>query len=251
MPYGIYMSAAGAEVQNQRLQVLSNNLANVDTLGFKRELLSAQARQPAAVERGWISSPANSLHNVGGGVQVRESMTDFASGTFRLTERHTDLAIEPADGFFVIERDGRELLTRAGDLSFDAEGVLRTQHGDLVLGLDGPIAIDPQLPFRFTDSGLVQQGADAVGQLRVERPAELADLARVGENLFLPLADTEVVPPEQLKVLAGYLETSGVRPASEMVQLIEASRAYEANVRMIQTQDHALGELIQRVLRQV
>ena len=107
MPYGMYISAAGADVQSRRLQVLSNNLANVDTPGFKRELAVLQSRHAEAIERGEDYPDSRSINDVGGGVRLAETVTDFGGATVRQTGIPTDMAIE-GDGFFLVERvDGR------------------------------------------------------------------------------------------------------------------------------------------------
>jgi flagellar basal body rod protein FlgG len=88
-----------------------------------------------------------------------------------------------------------------------------------------------------------------VQNLAMVRPASLGDLVRIGENLFRPLAEPEPVPAAQRRVAGGYVETSGVQPAREMVRLIEASRAIESNLSMMQAQDQMLSALVNRVMR--
>jgi flagellar basal-body rod protein FlgF/flagellar basal-body rod protein FlgG len=83
----------------------------------------------------------------------------------------------------------------------------------------------------------------------VVKPQSLGDLVSRGRNLFEPLAETIPISSEQRRVVSGYLEHANVRPAAEMMELIEASRAFEANVRLIQNQDQMMGTLISRVLR--
>ncbi len=84
----------------------------------------------------------------------------------------------------------------------------------------------------------------------VVKPREKGDLSRVGDNLFRPLAPVEPVPPQERQVVTGYLEKSAVVPTTAMMELIEASRLYEANLRMIQTQDQALGNSSRAFLRE-
>src|SRR5690606_6173440 len=142
------------------------------------------------------------------------------------------------------------LLTRAGNFVIASDGTLTTGDGDPVLGDDGPVRIDPTLPWQILDDGGVMQGNNRVTQLRIEKPQSLGDPVKLGANFFAPLADTVPVEPGEARVLSGYLEMSGVQPTTEMMELIEASRAYEANVRLIQHQDQMLGSLVTRVLRQ-
>jgi len=245
----MYLSAAGANAQSQRLQVLSNNLANVDTPGFKRELAVLQARHAEAIERGDVPAGTGAREDVGGGVRLAETVTDFSSGPLHETGIPTDLAID-GEGFFLVERNGEQLLTRAGNFHFSPDGRLQTEEGYPVLSTEGePVAITANVPWRaFEDGSLAQAGVKTY--LALVKPQSLGDLAQAGENLFSPLASVQPVPPAERRVVSGYLERSTVRPALEMMELIETSRAYEANIRMIQNHDTMLGSLVNRVLRQ-
>ena len=93
------------------------------------------------------------------------------------------------------------------------------------------------------------QGASSITLALVE-PQNTADLVHQGDNLFRSLSDTTPVSPNARNVMSGFLELSGVRPTSEMMEMIEASRAFESNVRLIQSQDDMVGQLLSRVLRQ-
>ncbi len=248
MPYGLYLSAAGAEVQRQRLDVLSNNLANVNTVGFKRELAVFQARPNEAVEQGTAHPAAGSIDNMGGGVFVRQTQTDFSQGAMKATGNATDLAID-GEGFFQVEGEDGPLLTRAGDFTLDSLGRLVTQNGRAVLSeAGGPIVLDKRLPFVVSVHGIVRQN-DVEIPLAVVKPRSLADLVKVGDNLFHPLDQVQPVPLAERQVRQYMLEQSSVRPMVEMVQLIETSRAYETNIRMIQHQDEMTSQLLSRVLR--
>jgi len=251
MPYGMYISAAGAAAQSERMQILSNNLANVDTPGFKREMAILQARHAEAIERGDTVAGLKGVDDVGGGVQLAESLTDFADGALRQTGLKSDMAIN-GDGFFLVAKDGEQFLTRAGNFHFSVNGELQTTQGHAVLSADGaPVAIDPSIrEWQTLDDGSIQQPGGTRTYLALVKPQSLGDLVKAGDNLFSPLAAVENVPANERSVKSGYLELSGVKPAGEMMELIETSRAYEANVRMIQNQDRMLESLLNRVLRQ-
>lgn len=249
MSYGIYLSAEGALAQNRRLETIANNLANVATVGFKRDLAILQARYAEETEQGLDFPGSCSINDVGGGVTLACTPTDFSAGPLKHTELPTDMAI-PGEGFFVVQKEGQNYLTRAGDFVFDAEGVLRTQQGYPVLNdALGPIQIDPTLgPWTLTADGGIQQG-NSVDYLAIMQTASPADLAKAGENLFWPLSTPLKLPPEARRVVNGHLEMSGVNPTTEMVNMIEASRAFEANVNLIRGQDQMMGTLIGRLLR--
>jgi len=252
MDYGLYMSAAGAEAQSQRMQVMTNNLANVDTVGFKRDFAISQARHAEEIERGQAVPGLGSGNDVGGGVFLRETITDFSHGVYQETGMPTDMAIEDrGENFFAIDKDGETYLTRAGNFQIDSTGTLRTQMGDPVLAEgDVPARIDPLgPPPTVSTKGELVQGSNRV-RLAIKTPKSRGDLVKAGENLFRPLAKVADADDASRRVRGGYLEGSSVKPIEETVGMIEAGRAYEANVRMIQHHDSTIGALVNRVLKQ-
>jgi flagellar basal-body rod protein FlgF len=247
VPYGLYISAEGAHALNQRLEVLANNLANVDTTAFKRDLALFRARFTEADEQGLDQPGSGTINDLSGGVQFQETKTDFSQGPLRNTGAEFDMAIR-GDGFFVVQKGDKEFLTRAGNFQLNSENQLVTADGYPVLSDAGtPIIIDS--PWQLTENGEVAQ-AGAITPLAMVRPQSYGDLVKSGENLFMPLTPPEPLPQGDRRVAGGYLEGSGVRPTVEMMELIETSRAFEANVNMIRYQDQAMGSLISRVLKE-
>ena len=121
MPYGLYLSAEGAQAQNRRMEVVANNLANVDTVGFKRQLACFQARFTEAAEQGIELPGDGGLADLGGGVMLHDAQTDFSVGPLKHTRLPTDLAIN-GDGFFAVQKGKDVLLTRAGNFALDPRG---------------------------------------------------------------------------------------------------------------------------------
>ena len=246
MAYGMYISAEGALAQSVRLETIANNLANVDTTGFKRDLAIFQARYAEAIDQGLVPAEAGTVNDVGGGVKVLPSFTDYSQGPMKKTGQPTDVAIR-GRGFFVVDRDGVEHLTRAGNFTITAEGALTTQDGYPVISEEGtPIVLTG--PFQFGEDGTFQSG-DGFQRLAMVEPASLGDLSKVGENLFLPLAPGQPLPAGLRSVAQGFLEGSGTSAVLEMTDMIETTRAYEANVNMIRHHDQIYGTLISRVLK--
>ncbi len=249
MPYGVYLSAAGANAQNHRLQVLSNNLANVNTTGFKPEHAVLQSRFAEMIERGEVSPGQGGIDDLGGGVTIKPAVTNFDVGAMRKTGNETDFALNDANQFFVVQRGEEQLLTRAGNFLFDQTGKMITQAGEDVLGTDGqPIRIQPNLPYQIQQGGRIAQGGEAK-DLMIAKAKSLGDLSHVGGNMFKPLANFDLAAGNDRQVTNGMLESSAVSATGAMMELIEASRTYEANVRMIQNQDNVMGTLISRVLQ--
>jgi len=250
MSYGMYISAEGAKVQAKRLEFIANNLANVDTPGFKRDVPTFQARFAEAIQRGQAYPGSQSNNDVGGGVKLVEVDTDFSGATIRQTEIPTDFAVN-GDGFFQVRTpEGETLLSRAGNFLLDAEGQLITQAGNFAV-LDqsgGEIKLDGNQPWEMLPGGMISQGGQntAIG---LQRPQSLGDLVKVGSNTFRALGEVTPVPEGERKILQGYLEKSGVSSTHEMMAMIETSRAFEANTKLIQHQDGMLSQLLSRVLR--
>ena len=248
MSYGLYISAAGAQAQRQRIEVLANNLANVDTPAFNRDLAVFQASHSEAIEQGQDYAGSRSINDIGGGVFLHETTTDFGRGALKQTKIPTDFAIL-GDGFFVVDRGGQQLLTRAGNFTLDASGGLISQDGYPVLTAEGtPVQVTGDLPWTVNERGMLVQAGDST-PLALRKPRSLGDLVKVGQNLYSPLAETIPLAGAERRVRSGWLEQSGVSPTTEMMELIEASRAFEANAQLIRSQDQMIGTLVNRVLR--
>ena len=248
MSYGMYVSGEGAQVQAQRLEYIANNLANLETPGFKRDVPIFQARFAEAIQQGSASPGDKSLNDIGGGVKLNEVETDFSRGTMRRTEIPTDLAVN-GEGFFqVLGPDNQNMLTRAGNFAIDARGQLVTAAGYPVLDSSGgPILLDSEQPWTVVRGGLIKQGDQATA-IGLQMPQSMGDLVKAGGNMFRPLGPTTEIPATERDIRQGYLEQSGVSSTREMMAMIATSRAFEANTQLIQSQDSMLSSLISRVL---
>ncbi len=249
MSYGMYLSAEGAKVQSKRLEFIANNLANLDTPGFKRDVPTFQARFAEAIQKGTDYSGSRSVNDVGGGVKLMEVDTDFTGGTLRQTEVLTDFAVN-GEGFFQVQNaDGETLLTRSGSFFVNAQGQLVTQAGGFAVLDDagGAIKLDGQLPWQFMPGGVLDQGGQRT-PIGLQQPESLGDLVKVGHNTFRSLGPTNKIPAQQRDIRQGFLEQSGVSSTREMMAMIETSRAFEANIKLIQHQDSMVSSLISRVL---
>jgi flagellar basal-body rod protein FlgG len=251
----LYTSSTGMEAQQLDLDTIANNLANVNTSGFKRsrvdfqDLLYQTFRPAGASVAQGNTSPTGI--QVGLGVRPVASQKIFSQGDFQLTENPLDVVIE-GDGFFQVQRpDGTTAYTRSGSFKKDATGRLVTSDGYFVspsitiptdatsvtIGSDGTVSA--------TAGG--QAAAQQVGQLQIARFANPAGLASVGRSLFVNTpasGDAIVGTPGQngIGTLAqGFIEMSNVKVVEEMVNMITSQRAYEANSKAIQTADEMLG----------
>lgn len=250
MPYGMYISAEGAAAQAQRLEVIANNLANVDTAGFKQDVATFQARYAEAIQQGQAQAGDRSMNDIGGGVKIIDVQTDQSVGELKRTGNDLDLAITGKGFFHVRGDDGQQYLTRAGNLVLDTESRLVTQNGHRpILDQSGSeIVLSADVPWSISPDGFISQGG-GIAAIGMSQPESLDDMIKVGNNMYQPLGTVRPLALAERNIRQGYLEMSGSNPVRQMMAMIETTRAFEANTRMIQNQDTMLGSLISRVLR--
>jgi len=250
MIYGLYLSAQGAQIQSLRQEVVSNNLANASTTSFKRDLVTAQSNLPYDSEQGKPTWIYGNLNEMPGGVTVNDVATDFTQGNLKQTKGNFDLALQ-GKGFLRATDGKKTYLTRDGELELGPQNHLVTRHGGLTLmnSVGQPMnAVDPLLPIEVHPDGTVMQGDTEVGKLALVEPQSKGELTKVGGNLYTTSAKLAPVKSE-IEVKQGYLEESGVQPVTSMMELIESSRALEANVNMIHFQDDSLSRLLDSLPR--
>jgi flagellar basal-body rod protein FlgF len=246
----MYISAEGAAAQAQRLEVIANNLANVDTAGFKQDMPTFQARFAEAIQQGQAQAGDGSINDIGGGVMMFDVDTDHSIGQLKHTGNDFDLAINGSGFFHVRGDDGQQYLSRAGNFALDTQGRLVTQNGHRpVLDQAGSeIVLSRDLPWSISPDGFISQGG-TIYALGMSQPESLEELVKTGNNLFRPAGDVRPLQLNERNIRQGYLEMSGANPVRQMMAMIETTRAFEANTRMIQNQDTMLGSLISRVLQ--
>ncbi|TVR54973.1 MAG: flagellar basal-body rod protein FlgF [Spirochaetaceae bacterium] len=286
MVRGMYTAASGMTAQQHRLDALTNNLANVDTTGFKRDQAVYKAfpelllrrmsddgvlRIPYRAQMPWGSiDKAPVVGRLGTGVELNEIYTVFEQGSFKESGNPFDLALE-GHGFFVVETPTGERLTRNGSFHVDPSGYLVTKDGFPVLGEEGRIRVTMN-NFVVDEDGrvfandvyrdpdrlvsMIENQWDETVELDRLRLVEVPNdryLEKQGSSLWRTTwdsGDAEIaVEGFRPRVHQGFLETANVNPVTEMVEMIEVNRAYEANQKVIQTQDATTGKLINEVLR--
>ncbi|MCQ2247419.1 MAG: flagellar basal-body rod protein FlgF [Treponema sp.] len=259
---GWYIGASGMNAQQNRLDAISNNLANVDTTGFKKEIpvskefseLLLRRTQADGVYRTSFGSAdaAPIIGSIGLGVETNELYTDFQQGSFKNTDTKTDLALS-GEGFFAVETPNGERYTRNGNFHLGKEGILLTKEGYPVLGENGPIHVEDDR-FFVNQDGVIYNREDnsLVDRIKVVRFENERYLKKQGSSMW-NTNDIAGIPhiaegDERPRFLQGYTETSNVNIVNEMVQMIEVNRAYEANQKSVQTSDSMMDTLWSKVV---
>jgi len=248
MLYGLYQSAAGMMVNEYRQDVVANNLANADTVGFKRDVATFSERQIARLAGLRRGPAAGELDRLSGGVWLGPTYVDFGEGPLKQTGNDLDVALA-GPGFFVVrDHSGRVLLTRDGRFVMDRDGrLVAATDGAEVLGVGGqPIRLNPYGgPARIDEDGNVHQRGAIVGRLSITDVRDYGALRKVGAGRFA--FDATATAPAAAHVIPGHVESSGVEPVRELVSMLEASRAYQINAQMLRLQDESAGRLINAV----
>ncbi|MCB1194027.1 MAG: flagellar hook-basal body protein [Leptospiraceae bacterium] len=285
---GIYTGANGMTIQQTRMDVIANNLANVDKTAFKRDTTLFKAFPELLIHRydedgvgkvpmgSFDTSPVVGKLGLGG--EVNEIYTRFEQGAVKKTDNAFDLMLQDKPGeekpaFFMVMTNRGERLTRNGAFTLDRKGNLVTPQGFVLMGENGPIQV-ARNNFLVRENGEIyinaEIGNDPVNattteQNRYENPVFLdkikirtvenpRHLDKEGDSFYVDTPESgEPTPfPNDIRgpeVYQGFLEASNVQVVTEMVEMIEVNRAYEANQKSIQTHDYLLGRLINEVSR--
>lgn len=223
----IYLSMSGAKANMERQDILSNNLANVSTNGFRAEL---QAYRAVPVRGDGASTRVYALETTTG--------YDDAAGTVTVTGSPLDVAMQGNAWLAVQGLDGTEAYTRMGALAIDAEGNLKTHGGMPVLGDGGPIVMPPDtVPSIAPDGTISAKQANGlstpVGKLKLVTPE--TKLQRGTDGLFRAADGADLSADPNARVQDGALEGSNVSAVGTMVSMIAAARQFEAQMKMLQT----------------
>lgn len=261
MHAALYVSKTGLAAQDIALTTISNNLANVTTVGFKRDdavfedLLSQVRREPGALTSQDSQLPSGL--QLGSGVRVVGTTKQFTQGSLEVTEQAFDLAVD-GRGFFQVQLpDGTTSYTRAGQFQINSDGTVVTANGH---PLEPAITVSPNAStVTIGDDGTVTETISGEVDARQLGQIDLADfinpqgLKAIGNNLFRETeasGDAQVGTPGLAGLGAirqGMLETSNVEVVTELVNMITTQRAYEMNSKVVSTADQMLQYISQNL----
>ncbi len=246
MVKGLYTAYTGMINEQHRMDVLTNNLANASTVGYKKEGATSQAYDEVLALKIKDTTDASKVRPLGGislGVKIGENYTDYSQGSLRETNNNYDMALA-GTGFFTIEFTNKAgqtstKYTRDGSFTLNKDGYLVTQDGDYVLGKNGRIRLDTLQNSVIDKQGNIYQNNQLVATLDITDFEDYNYLEKYGENYYQPVNGAVEVDGDY-QIIAGYLEMSNIKVVSEMVEMISVSRAYETNQKLIQTYDSTL-----------
>ena len=242
---GMKRAAQGMISMMQNQEIISSNLANVGTAGFRKD--KAQVTSFSEVlekEMAEAKMVKPEFWQAGGGLDTvgmlfTSSATSFAQGALKQTGNNFDLALDDnGKGFFTIQTPEGIRYTRNGSFKLSTTGNLVTSDGSFVMGHKGPIKVSGT-NFEVTNEGAVLVNGEQIDQLLITTFDDPGKLRKIGANYFVSPTSGKVSADSRVK--QGFLEMSNVNAIKEMVDMITVMRAYEANQKVLQTEDQMLG----------
>lgn len=246
---GIYTAATGMIHQRRRMDAVSNNVANANTTGFRRDMVVTTPFDDELLLRLNTNrlNPNDQIGLLNHGVYANRIMTAFEQGLLAETGKSTDFALV-GEGFFTISTDAGEQYTRDGNFSVDSDGMLVTTEGAYVLGEDGPINVGSD-NFEVNEQGFVLANGSMVGRLRIVNSPDTELLRKAGDNTFVNPDAGNTMVETGAEVRQGFLENSNVEITREMVNMLEAFRNYETNAQIMRMMDETLGRTVNDIGR--
>ncbi len=232
MDAAMYKSLSGAIAQMRKLEAASQDLANVNTSGYKGQRLAFNEVLAARTQPGSRS---------GGFVAVGDQRTNFTQGDLQSTGNPFHLAID-GEGYFVVETPRGERFTRSGGFTLSADGTVITPQGEPLLGEGGAIQLSGG-KMEVGIDGTVRSENGEVGRLRIVRFIDNRQVGKEGANL-LRTDGANVEDVEVVRVAQGSLEQSNVNPIDSMVSMITIQRQFEAYERAMKMMDGATQKMI-------
>lgn len=249
MVRGLYTAAMGMNVQAKRLELVSNDLANASTTGYKKDVAvvsSFKEEYLARLNDSQNFTPNNEvIGKITYGAKIDEVYTDFTQGSVISTNLETDLAIQ-GDGFFTVQTPNGLAYTRDGNFSINQFGQLVTKEGYNVMGQEGPIELGEDYfsqgtPIVVQSNGTVYVGSDYIDTLDIASFTDSRSLTKLDDNLYSSNGEKGEFNGT---IIQNFLEVSNVNTVTAMVDMITVARAYETNQKMVQTQDQILGKAV-------
>ncbi len=243
---GLRTAEKAMNIQLNRTNVLANNLANANSVGFKQLLMNVSEEEQDIQTSSITPENMNVTRDMVLNVQ---SPLDMRQGALRETGNVTDVAIR-GEGFFKISRDDTEFYTRNGSFTVNSQRQLITMNGDTVQGTSGPLTV-PDGVLVISENGTMTVGEQTVGKLELYAFENSADLELVGESRYKVSEDVEArkLKGAEVDIAQGMLEQSNVNTIDTMVAMIAAQRAFELESKVLESADRTLDKAVNELAR--
>jgi flagellar basal-body rod protein FlgF len=243
---GLYTSASGMMAEMVRNDVSSNNLANVNTTGYKKDTALFRSFPEILLKRVNDQkqneiSERPTIGTLNSGAIVDQVITGYEQGQLRETSNPLDLAIF-GDGFFVVQNPNGTFYTRNGSFTVDSQGYLVTSQGDYVMGQAGRISIGNTKDVVVDETGKISINGQQTNALRVVSFADNNLLTKMGDSLFSGEQPANAVGAQ---IKQKFVEASNVNVINEMVNMITIMRSYEANQKMLIAYDQTIAQALE------
>ncbi len=248
MSNGIYVALSANVAAEKNMDVVSNNLANATTVGFKKEKsifynYVHKYKDTEIPEKMKIQGTPQDKNFV----DLDDTYTDFQMGSLKNTGNPLDFAIS-GDGFFKVEKDGTQFFQRQGVFMRGTDGTLICQDGASVLDINGaPIILQPDKEVHVTEKGEIFQGEVAVATIGMSTVDNKSWLEKRGDTRYVLTGQGAEIPSEEAMIHQGFLESANVNAVAEMVEMIKANRHYEAAAKAIKTYQNMDDKAINKV----
>ncbi|MFN2340993.1 MAG: flagellar basal-body rod protein FlgF [Halanaerobium sp.] len=246
---GLYTAASSMDVLEKKTNIRSNNLANVNTNGFKKSEGITRSFPEMLLSRIEAGEADQEIGELSTGSYMENSFKDMSQGSFQQTGNKLDFAVE-GEGFFVIETEAGERYSRDGNFTINADSELVTQSGNPVLDTEGErIQLIPDQDFSVSADGQITFNNGLQGsQIDLVNFEDESELIQEGDNLYAAQEGAGLAAGDA-GIAQGYLEGSNVKIVEEMAKMIKTSRHYESNQKVISGIDETLNKVINEVGR--
>lgn len=239
---GLYTGALGLSALNKQQELVANNLANANSLGYKKDRVVTGSFHDMLIQRlhdPLVPADQAQVGTISTGVKIAAVVTDYSGGVQRNTGDPLSLAVR-GDGYFTVNTPQGERYTKNGDFRLDISGRLATGDGYPVMGKNGEIVLLGK-DFSINEIGDVFVGGKKADTLKI---VNLTAPQKEGASLFKADNPQE---PENVSVVQNFEEESNVNPIEEMNTLLSVMRAYESNQKAIQTHDSTLEKAVNEI----
>ncbi len=245
-----YIAGTGMLAQRARMNILTNNIINIDTTGYKKDTTISRSFADLMImaqKDPYLLKTSSFIGNQNTGIHVDMIATVFSQGDLEQTGKATDLALE-GQGFFVIQTPEGNRYTRDGGFHVGSDGCLVTNEGYYVSGYNGRIFIGSDT-FVVDTLGNVTVAGRLAGRLNIVGFDDLSALRKTGDNMYINYGNQPVRAAADVRVMQGYLESSNVNMADEVVNMVEVNRAFGMNQQMLRIIDESLAKTVNEVGR--